>query len=132
MNDDRSTTILFFGASGDLTRRKLIPALYNNFRKKRLPGDLRIVGFARRQWSDDQFRQQLEDGIKAHGTGFDPKVWLTFAQSLHYCQGGLSDAQDFVKLGAFLGQIERSPADRLHYLATAPDFYATTCDHLAA
>lgn len=132
MNDDRSTTIIIFGASGDLTRRKLIPALYNNFRKKRLPGDLRIVGFARRQWSDDQFRQQLEDGIKAHGTGFDPKVWLTFARSLHYCQGNLADAQDFVKLGAFLGQIERSPADRLYYLATAPDFYATTCDHLAA
>ncbi len=132
MNDDRSATIIIFGASGDLTRRKLIPALYNNFRKKRLPEGLRIVGFARRQWSDDQFRDKLGDGIKAHGTGFDPKVWHTFAQCLHYCQGSLDDAQDFVKLGVFLGQIERSPTDRLYYLATSPDFYATTCDHLAA
>ncbi len=131
MNDDRSATIIIFGASGDLTRRKLIPALYDNFRKKRLPDNLQIVGFARRQWSDDQFREQLGDGIKAHGTAFDPKVWHMFAQCLHYCQGSLDDAQDFIKLGAFLQQMERSPADRLYYLATSPDFYATTCEYLA-
>ncbi|MGQ9491869.1 MAG: glucose-6-phosphate dehydrogenase [Anaerolineae bacterium] len=132
MNDDRSTTMIIFGASGDLTRRKLMPALYNNFRKKRLPGDLRIVGFARRQWSDDQFREQLGDGIKEHGTDFDPKAWSTFARSLHYCQGNLNNAQDFVKLAVSLDEIERSSADRLYYLATASDFYATTCEHLAA
>jgi glucose-6-phosphate 1-dehydrogenase len=50
MNDAKPFTIVIFGASGDLTRRKLIPALYNNFRKKRLPAGLRIVGFARREW----------------------------------------------------------------------------------
>lgn len=132
MNDDKTATIIIFGASGDLTRRKLIPALYNNFRKKRLPDKLRIVGFARRQWSGDQFREQLKEGIKEHGTGFDPKVWHTFAQSLHYCQGSLDDAKDFVKLVVFLEEIERSPADRLYYLATSPDFYTTTCEHLAA
>lgn len=131
MNDDRSVTIIIFGASGDLTRRKLMPALYNNFRKKRLPEELRIVGFARRQWSDDQFREHLGDGIKEHGT-FDPEVWQTFAQSLHYCRGSLDDAEDFEKLGVFLEQIESSPADRLYYLATSPDFYATTCEYLAA
>ncbi len=132
MNDDKSATIIIFGASGDLTRRKLIPALYNNFRKKRLPDKLRIVGFARRQWSEDQFREQLSDGIKEHGSGFDENAWHTFAQSLHYCHGSLDDARDFVKLGAFLEQIERSPVDRLYYLATAPNYYAPACDHLAA
>ncbi|RME50962.1 MAG: glucose-6-phosphate dehydrogenase, partial [Caldilineae bacterium] len=53
------TTIVIFGASGDLTYRKLIPALYNNFRKKRLPPQTRIVGFARRPWDDAFFRARL-------------------------------------------------------------------------
>jgi len=51
-SSDGGTTVVIFGASGDLTRRKLIPALYSNFKKKRLPERLRIVGFARRSWSD--------------------------------------------------------------------------------
>ncbi|PIU31577.1 MAG: glucose-6-phosphate dehydrogenase [Syntrophobacteraceae bacterium CG07_land_8_20_14_0_80_61_8] len=125
-------TIVIFGASGDLTHRKLIPALYNNFRKKRLPAGLRIVGFARRDWSDDQFREELERGVKEHGTGFDPTAWQAFARSLRYCQGSLDDPKDFAKLGAFLNEVETSPADRLYYLATAPEFCASACDHLAA
>ena len=68
-------TIVIFGASGDLTRRKLIPAIYNNFIKKRLPAGLRIVGFARRDWHDDQFRDHLRSGAKKYSTGFDVPVW---------------------------------------------------------
>ena len=108
-------TIVIFGASGDLTHRKLIPALYNNFRKKRRPAGLRIVGFARRDWSDDQFREELERGVKEHGTGFDPTAWQAFARSLRYCQGSLDDPKDFAKLAAALDEMETSPADRLYY-----------------
>ena len=51
-----STSIIIFGASGDLTRRKLVPALYNQFRKNRLPKDLRVIGLARRDYSHEKFR----------------------------------------------------------------------------
>ena len=59
----RSTTIVIFGASGDLTHRKLIPALYNNFLKQRLPEGLHILGVARREWSDEEFREGLHEKI---------------------------------------------------------------------
>ncbi len=131
-NESNPFIIVIFGASGDLTRRKLIPALYNNFRKRRLPAGFRIVGFARRDWSDHQFRERLGSGAKENGAGFDPAVWQEFARSLGYFRGSLDDPADFSKLGAFLDEMEKSPTDRLYYLATAPDFYATACDHLAA
>lgn len=131
-NDTKRFTIIIFGASGDLTRGKLIPALYNNSRKKRLRDKLRIVGFARRDWSDDQFREQLGNGVKEYGSGFDPTMWQAFARSLRYCQGSLDDPKDFAKLSGFLDEMESSPADRLYYLTPAPDFYATACEYLAA
>ena len=126
------TTVVIFGASGDLTRRKLIPALYNNFRKKRLPAGLRIVGFARRDWSDDPFRDHLGSGVKKYGAGFDTRVWNEFARNIHYFQGDLDTPADYKKLHSTLEAMEIEPADRLYYLATAPDFYGPTCRHLAA
>ena len=126
------TTAVIFGASGDLTRRKLIPALYNNFRKKRLPAGLRIVGFARRDWSDDQFRDRLGTGVKEYGTGFDARVWNDFALNIQYFQGDLDTHEDYQKLHSTLKDMEKEPSDRLYYLATAPEFYGPGCDHLAA
>ena len=131
-SNDGGTTVVIFGASGDLTRRKLIPALYNNFRKKRLPGGLRIVGFARRDWSDEQFRDQLGIGVKEYSPAFDPRVWNDFARSIRYCQGDLDAAKDYEKLQAYLDNLEKEAADRLYYLATAPDFYGPACKYLAA
>lgn len=132
MNNDKTFTIVIFGASGDLTQRKLIPALYNNFRKKRLPCRLRIVGFARRDWSDDQFRDHLVTGIKEYGTAFDPKVWSDFSSVIGYFQGDLDVSEDYEKLESHLNTMEKAPADRLYYLATAPNYYGPVCDHLAA
>ena len=125
-------TIVIFGASGDLTRRKLMPALYHNFIKKRLPAGLRIVGFARRDWRDDQFRDHLGSGVKKHAGGFDADVWDEFARDIRYLQGDLNTTADYGKLHATLDKMENQPADRLYYLATAPDFYGPICDHLAA
>ena len=132
MNDDKSATIIIFGASGDLTQRKLIPALYNNFRKKRLPAGLRIVGLARRDWDDQKFRDRLETGVKQHGTGFSTGLWQDFARRIGYVRGNLDAPGDFRKLDAHLGDMEHASADRLYYLATAPDYYGPACDHLAA
>ncbi len=59
-----SASIVIFGATGDLTRRKLVPALYNLFRKGRIDGETQIVGFARRDWSDEKLRDAMEEGVK--------------------------------------------------------------------
>ncbi len=132
MNNTNPFTIVIFGASGDLTNRKLIPALYNNFRKKRLPDGLRIVGFARRDWSEDQFRDRLAGGVAEYGTGFDAGVWNDFARCIRYIRGNLDARGDYRKLHVHLNDMEKEPVDRLYYLATSPDFYGPACDHLAA
>ena len=123
--DINPTTIVIFGASGDLTSRKLIPALYNNFKKWRLPENVRVVGFARRPYTDETFRSTLRDGVvKFSPDSFDATVWEKFAGRLHYFQGNLDVVEDFPKLESFLQVLEGGPSNRLYYLATAPEHYA--------
>ena len=132
MNDNKPCTIVIFGASGDLTYRKLIPALYNNFRKKRLDDGVRIIGFARREYNDEKFRDHLAGGVDQFGRGFDVNLWNNFARRIQYVQGNLDAPDDYHKLHDHLSVMENGLADRLYYLATAPDFYGAACDHLAA
>jgi glucose-6-phosphate 1-dehydrogenase len=126
-------TIVVFGASGDLTWRKLIPALYNNFKKERLSECANIVGFARRPYTDDAFRTRLREGATQFTPEtFDPAVWEAFASHLHYFQGDLNVAGNFLKLDTYLKKLEDGPANRLYYLATAPEHYAIVVRELGA
>src|SRR5512147_1209676 len=89
-------TIVIFGASGDLTWRKLIPALYNNFKKGRLSECANIVGFARRPFEAAVFRDHLREGVTTFSPDtFDAAVWTAFAEKLHYFQGDLGTPADF-------------------------------------
>ncbi|MEW5959619.1 MAG: glucose-6-phosphate dehydrogenase [Chloroflexota bacterium] len=124
--------IVIFGASGDLTRRKLIPALYNNFKKGRLPERTQIIGYARRPWSDEDFRAQLRAGVEQFGGGFDTAAWTAFAPMLSYFQGNLDAPEDYQKLHTFLRDKEGGPANRLYYLATSPNYYGLACQYLGA
>ncbi len=132
MNAYPFVTIVIFGASGDLTKRKLIPALYNNFRKKRLPCNLEIVGFARRDWSDDHFRTWLRGSVQENDTEFNDNVWSEFASCISYLRGDLSVSGDFEKLDSYLEAREKGPSDRLYYLAVSPEFYGPVCEFLSA
>jgi glucose-6-phosphate 1-dehydrogenase len=124
-------TLVIFGASGDLTQRKLIPALFNQSRKGRLPAGARIVGYARRPYSHEEFRGLLREAMdKFAPKAFDAALWEKFAASLYYHKGDLSTADDFAALGSFLKDIEGGPAHRLYYLATAPEYYGPVCRHL--
>lgn len=124
-------TIVIFGASGDLTARKLIPALFSNFKKSRLPAGTRIVGFARRPWSHDDFRAQLLEGMRHFAPGLlDAALWEKFADCVSYFKGDLNTEADFVRLGTFLNELESGPANRLYYLATAPEYYAPVAANL--
>lgn len=126
-------TFVIFGASGDLTQRKLIPALFHNYRKGRLPAGMRVVGMARREWSDEQFRDRLRDGVIAQaGKTFDQNRWNEFAAAISYFRGNLDIADDYRALREHLGRLENGPADRLYYLATAPEFYGPACEAMAA
>lgn len=127
-----ATSIVIFGASGDLTRRKLIPALYHNRKKGRLWDKTRIVGVARRDWTDEGFRERLLDGVKQFGGRFDEAAWQEFIQRVWYVRGDLEVPGDYAEVDRRLREIEGGPANRLYYLATAPELYGPACDSLAA
>ena len=119
-------TIAIFGASGDLTSRKLIPALYELYRKKRLPENTRIVGFSRTKYTHDAWREKLA-GTTAHFVGktFIDELWRQFAVSIFYYSGDLEAADDVAALAKELAALEGDqPATRVYYLATAPHLYA--------
>ena len=131
--DGIPTTIVIFGASGDLTSRKLIPALYNSFKKWRLSENLTVIGFARRPYSDENFRATLREGVeKFSEESFDATVWGKFTGRLHYFQGNLDVQADFSKLETYLKALEGGPSNRLYYLATAPEHYALVVGELGA
>ena len=124
---EKPTTIVIFGATGDLTHRKLVPALYNLFRKMRLPLKLNIVGFARRDFSDDQYREEMKQAVARFSKStFDLDLWAAFAPHIYYHQGNLENPADFRSLRDYLDTIEIDQNNRLYYLAISPDFYEQT------
>lgn len=119
------TTIVIFGASGDLTRRKLVPALFHLCRQNRLPAHLKIVGFAVTAWDTAEFRRQMRSGVDEFAREpFSEAEWQTFAARLHYTSGGFTEAADFAHLRQFLETVEGELSHRLYYLATPPRFFA--------
>ena len=133
MPANRPTTMIIYGASGDLTHRKLGPALYNLHRQGRLPQPMHIIGFARRPWDDEAFRQGLKESLLEFSKEtYDEQTWAAFAPSLRYFTGDLSVEADFGRLKTFIEEIEGGPAHRLHYLAIGPDFYAPVVASLGA
>src|SRR5215831_17568208 len=88
--------VVIFGATGDLTHRKLIPALYNLALERRLPAGSSLVGFARRPWGDDGFRDKVLEAAKATaGDTFRPSVAHRFADGLRYVQASFEDPNGY-------------------------------------
>ncbi len=129
-------TVVIFGASGDLTSRKLIPALYHLALEKQLPNPHRIIGFARREKSDDGWRQELREAL-GHFSRTQPvneDVWNEFAKNLVYCQADISDSAGYTKLKAILESFPdpRLQTNLLYYLATQPSQFGQVAAHLSA
>lgn len=96
-------TIVIFGASGDLTSRKLIPALYSLFGKQRLPENTRILGVSRSEFSDDAWRAELEQTTRKYlGQQFDEASWRDFAACVYYHAGDIQRPEGFTALAAKL------------------------------
>lgn len=118
-------TVVIFGATGDLTHRKLIPALYNIAADGELPPGLSVVGFARREKTDEQFRQELEEATRKFSRqGVKDDLWKHFAQSIYYHRSEFADAAGYASLAERLDQIDAEKGgrgNRLFYLAAGPD-----------
>lgn len=125
-------TFVIFGASGDLTSRKLIPALYNLRRRGRLPEGTKVVGFSRTPYPHDAWRAELAKSTQQFvGDKFDQAVWDKFAANVYYHSGDISQPADFGALDAFLKTIEAgSGTARVYYLSTAPQFYGPAAEQL--
>ena len=119
--------MVIFGASGDLTQRKLIPAIYQIKRERRLPPEMTIVGVARRDWSHDYFRQHLRSGIDEFTSGVgSEELWHDFAEGIFYCSGNMDEPESYEKLKAFLAELDEkrgTRGNRVFYLAVSPKFF---------
>jgi len=132
MSDERlPSTLVIFGATGDLTQRKLIPALFNQYLKGHLPEPFQIVGFSIEDYSDDALRDRFLDGLHQFTEKtFKQDSWDKFCGRISYVQGNLTEADDLVRLEQHLKKIEGLAADRLYYLAIAPRFIEPTIKNL--
>ena len=127
-------TIVIFGASGDLTSRKLIPALYSLHKKNRLPENTHIVGVSRSSFSHEEWRTSLKQStLEFAGSLFDEETWTSFSARVFYESGDIQQVDDFTKLKHFLASIEPDgKSDRVYYLSTMPQLYATAVEQIGA
>ncbi len=128
--------MVIFGASGDLTKRKLLPALYNLARKNLLPADFALIGFALDQLSDEDFRTQVQNNLREFG-GAEEHCrfcdWLV--GRLYYLSGDFRDPASYSRLKPLLDQVDQkhgTQGNRLYYLATAPALFAEVVSQLGA
>ncbi|MCX7667248.1 MAG: glucose-6-phosphate dehydrogenase [Gemmataceae bacterium] len=130
-------TIIIFGASGDLTSRKLIPALHRLDAMGLLAEDAQVVGVSRTPYSSEEFRNQIQPKVKEAaqrmGEGWFPGTWNRFAKRLHYVTGDASRPEGVRALGEWLAKREgEAGGDRLYYLSVGPELYPQIVAQLGA
>ena len=128
-----STSIVIFGASGDLTQRKLIPALFNKFATGSLTDDFNVIGISRSKYSHDEFRQSMQKSVKEFSKHYDEEHWKKFARRLWYVAADGSKPEAYDDLQVSLKEIENSDTvNRLYYLSVAPFLYDTIITNLGS
>ena len=125
--------IVLFGATGDLAHRKLVPALFQLARGGNLPSECAIVGFARRDWTDNDLRAEYEKS-QSKGAGADfREVWPQFANRIFFSKGTFDDPASYQTLKETLDRVDKTlgtQGNRVFYLAVAPEFFATIVKRL--
>lgn len=128
---NEACTLVIFGATGNLAKIKLLPALYQLERAARLAPQTRILGFGRRDWSDADWRQEVSATLTQRiGANLDPSVAKRLGERLGFVSGDLEDPSGFVRLAERLSTPEL-PTNRIFYLAIAPGHYGVVAQHLA-
>ncbi len=131
------TAVVIFGATGDLTHRKIIPAFYHLLRNNQFPEGCAIIGYARRPRTDAEFRCGLREALGrfSHTQPVDDAIWEKLAAHIYYQQGDLTDPQGYAALARRLDTLPESAAfqrSRLFYLATAPHYFGQIAERLAS
>src|SRR5579885_2994977 len=125
--------VVIFGATGDLTHRKLMPALYTLARLGMIRPTLAVVGVARRPKTDEAFRNEMAEAVLGSSPVRDLSLWQAFAQGLYYVQAEFHDPQGYERLRETLDRVDRergTGGNRLYYLATAPEYYVEIVQNL--
>jgi len=127
--------LVIFGATGDLTARKLIPALYNLAREGQLPPQFACVGFARREKTHEQFRAEMKEAISKFSRvkPIDETLWNTFSQQIFYHTSEFHDEAGYARLSSFLQDLDQKMGtlgNRVFYLSIQPSFFPTVCENL--
>src|SRR3954464_7380737 len=127
-----ASCLVIFGASGDLTQRKLIPALYSLAHDGLLPAGQTIIGFARPDYTDESFRVAMREACDkfARTRPVDDAIWENFAKGLFYVQGEFTEEEGYERLKKRLDECDRTRGTggrRIYYLAVPPDFFSVIC-----
>lgn len=129
----KTCTYVIFGATGNLTKKKLLPALYHLEDAGRLPDGMKILGFGRREWSNEQWREKVAQILASKTRGeVKPQTLENLLQRLHFLNGDLEDKSSFQRLKDTLGNNELFPNNLVFYMAISPKAYAKTAQLLAA
>ncbi|MEP6934093.1 MAG: glucose-6-phosphate dehydrogenase, partial [Nitrospirota bacterium] len=127
-------TLIIFGGSGDLARRRLIPAFYNLLLDGLLPPNFAVIGLGRTSMTDEEFRTTLRDGVVTHSRqALAEDTWKDFAQHLFYVSGGNEDPNTYARLKSRAEDIEKTfqlPGNRIFYLSIPPSSFASVCEGL--
>jgi glucose-6-phosphate 1-dehydrogenase len=127
--------VVFFGATGDLTARRLVPALYNLLKEGSLPSQFACVGFARRTKTDAEFRAEMREAVQkfSRTQPIDESIWKHFEEHLYYHQAEFHDEEGYYKLQTRLQELDHrlgTKGNRIFYLATPPSYFPLICEKL--
>src|ERR1700677_2720565 len=132
----RPCVIIIFGAAGDLTKRKLIPALYNLRLNKQLPEDFAIVGLARADKKDDEFRDELATAMQEYAPeALNNEQWQWLEERTYYLRGNFEDPDSYKRLTEKLQAVDQKHStlgNYLFYLATAENYFETIVEQISA
>ena len=117
------TALVIFGVTGDLTKRKLIPALYELHIAGKLPDDLLVIGFARRDWTDEEMRSHLREGVSVHARTqqIDDSALHNLLSRMRYVRSTFDEIDGYPRLNKLVSELE--VVNKLYYLAGPPQSY---------
>ena len=123
--------LVLFGITGDLARKKLLPAIYDLSNRGLLPPGFALFGVARRDWSVEDFAKVVHDSVKAHArTPFKEEVWRGLAEGLRFVSGSFDDDDAFERLAETLDESRGTGGNHAFYLSLPPGSFSTVCRQL--
>ena len=128
--------LVIFGAAGDLTKRKLVPSLFHLKKSNLLPDNFAVVGVARAEMNDEEFKKRLGDDLHEFASGeVDQDTWRWLEERLYYLSGDFDDDQTYLRLKENLSKVDaerNTQGNYFFYLATAPDYFAPVVEKLGS